>query len=129
MKLPMLQRRARPVRPAVEAVAKVPGWSQAQGRLCGTMARQRNILACFDKTAPGGLLEQLATCAWVSPSHDNLPPRRGDLVYSTTDPRHIGSLTAVFPTGCTVEWECGIEHGIPLSLLRVAEHQPGKRKK
>jgi len=49
-----------------------------------------------------------------------VPPRIGDDVYCVVDPRHVGRLEGVYPTGCIVRWhETGwYSEGVPLSQLR-----------
>lgn len=50
------------------------------------------------------------------------PPVEGERVFDITDPRHVGVLRAVRPTGGTVEWANGwLSEGIPMRRLRRYE--------
>lgn len=48
------------------------------------------------------------------------PPIQGDAVYDERDPRHVGTLEAVRPTGAVVRWHATgwYSEGVPLRRLR-----------
>lgn len=53
------------------------------------------------------------------------PPIVGDAVYDVTDPRHIGEVIMIRPSGATVRWNDSgwITECVPLRQLRRADNE------